>query len=370
MAGANRTKPGVWPAAIMGTLLALSCLGAHAQSPCRIGYDMGSSGIRASMTGSDQQPRADIDYLAPLLAGRRLDETAVPTIDALRSLPAKAGFGAECLRVAAGFSAWRLALQRDRPSLVNLLARLHAQTGVSVLVMPQTAEGSYAYRSAMQQLGTRLHSSHVLDIGGGSLQVAGQRTTYGEALGQKTWDHALCLALAGTTGQPCALQPMSAARLARARDLLAQRLAGIPAALPEPVSMTAISRPVTQGVAPAVARLNGDPPGQALLRLADLSLAIGKLAALELPQAARRLALDERYAAYLLSDMLLVEGIMKATGNSYLLVAQADLSNAQGLLSDDQAYGWVGRYACYLQRLSADGLAAYSSDAASCAAGN
>lgn len=349
-----------------------------AQASCRIGYDMGSSGIRASMSGSTSQARVEIDYLAPLLAGRGLEETVPATVTALEQLPVQAGFPGGCARVGAGFSAWRLALENNRAALVDQLRRIHAQSDVAVLVMPQNAEGRYGFLSAQQRLGGALSSSHVLDIGGGSLQVAGQRHTFGDALGQKTWRHLLCSEAgigsssgsgsgSGSAGTlPCVLQPMDRERLAGARRLIAMRLKDIRSALPEPVSMTAISRPVTQGVAPAVAALNGEKPGKPLLRLADLSLAIDRMALLTLPQAAARLKLDEKYAGYLLSDMLLTEGILRATGNSYLRVAQADLNNAPGILADETAYGWTRNYPCYLQRLQQEGLAAYGSDQASC----
>ena len=45
---------------------------------------------------------------------------------------------------------------------------------------------------------------------------------------------------------------------------------------------------------------------------------------------------------------------------------ELDADRANGLLADDQAYAWHGRYACYLQRLAETGIAAVASDPATC----
>lgn len=339
---------------------------AYGQEPCRVAFDMGSSGIRAGASNSEAVTRASIDYLAPLRKGRSLDEVMDPTIAALRELPQQAGFAAHCARVGGGFSAWRLALQQDAGKLVSNLVRIKAESGVAVLVIPQKVEGAYGYHGARQLLGERLKTSHVLDIGGGSMQVAGQRTTYGEALGQKIWHQKLCQAIRHTAEQPCALQPMTKRELAKARALLAKELHGIGKALPEQVAMTAISRPVTQGVAPTVAHLQGKPEEQKIVARRDLTSAIAHLSRLTPEQMASRLKLSQRYAAYLFSDMLLVEGLLQATGGRHLQIAEIDLTNLPGMLADDVAFRWADHYDCYLERLRELGLNAYASDPATC----
>jgi len=360
------------PDCLVRLLFALACglllpvTQAFAEAPCRVAFDMGSSGIRAGASNSSAVTRSSIDYLAPLRAGRGLDEVIEPTIEALRELPQQAGFSPDCLRVGGGFSAWRLALQHDAGKLVASLGRIHAQSGVAVLVIPQRVEGAYGYYGARKLLGERLTSSHVLDIGGGSLQVAGERTAFGQALGQKIWHQKLCQAIRHTTEQPCALQPMTRRQLARARALLSTELHGIGSALPEKVSMTAISRPVTHGVAPAVAHLLGKPAHEEQLARRDLTAAIGKLARLTPKQATARLKLPHQHAPYLLSDMLLVEGLMQATRGQTLQIAEVDLTNLPGLLEDDRAFQWGGNYGCYLERLWQLGLQAYTSDPATC----
>ena len=339
---------------------------AHAQAPCRVAYDIGSSGIRAGASNSSMTTRAGIDYLASLRENGSLDATVGPTVAALAEPFNKRMFDIACARVGGGFSAWRMALQQDVGKLLPDLAQIRAASGVAVIVVPQQVEGAYGYLGARRLLGSRLVTSHVLDIGGGSLQIAGERSSFGDAIGQKLWHQQVCLALGKTGGLPCRLSPMTREELATVRGLLAKRLQNVGGSLGGPVTVTAISRPVTHGVAPAVERLLDKPPGQGALSLADLGSAIARLAGMTLEDTARQLGIAPAYAAYLLSDMLLVEGLMQAAGAAELQVAEVDLTNIPGLLADDSAYRWADNYGCYLLRLARDGLDAYSSDPASC----
>ncbi len=352
---------------LAGIAACLLAAGATAGEPCRIAFDMGSSGIRAGSTGHAEVPRADIDYLTPLTAGRGLAETLPATASALRNLPASAGFASDCIRIGGGFSAWRLAASEDRQQLANDLAALRRDTGVAVLVIPQRQEGAYGYVGARQLLGPRLTTSHILDIGGGSLQIAGQRQSFGALFGQKLWHRRLCQALGRGDTMPCQLQPLTADELGRARSLLQQHLAGIGRALPQGASLTAISRPVTRGVAPAVAHFFNRPAGLDSVSPAMLRATLELHAGLDLATTASQLGADPKHAAYLISDLLLVEGLLQATGNRDLRIAEIDLTNLPGLLADDHAYRWAAQYDCYLERLRQSGSAAYDSNPATCA---
>lgn len=310
--------------------------------------------------------RADIDYLGPLWAGRGLEETLKPTMVSLVELPAKAGFDPACERVGGGFSAWRLALQSGGSDLAAILERLWSASGVAVLVIPQGQEGAYGYFGARQLLGPALESSHVLDIGGGSLQIAGAHTSFGEMLGQKIWHRHLCQEIRNSELAPCSLQPLTGDELAIARALLAEKLKDVAAALAGTVSMTAISRPVSRGVLPAVRKISGEADGRKGFQRAALSAAIERLARLSLEETAVELGGSSGHLAWLLSDMLLVEGLLQATGGEMLTVAEIDLTNIPGLLADDHAFNWGRHYGCYLVRLSSLGLDAYASDPATC----
>jgi len=346
--------------------LALAAAGTATADGCRIAFDLGSSGIRAGASNREATARVDLDYLGPQLAGGHLDETADRTAAALRDLPQRAGFDSNCTPAAGGFSAWRLALERDASRLADLLTRIHNESGVAIVVIPQEREGSYAHTGARQALGTQLRTSHVLDIGGGSLQLADATHAVGLPLGQKAWHHALCRLLRDSDALPCVLQPLSDRELAIARALAQARLAGIASALPVPVTMTAVSRPVSRGVLPAINRVAGSTDSRAFRRT-ELALAIERLAGRNVEQMAHDVGSKPAYAAFLLSDMLLVEGLLRVTGSDMLQVAEADLTNLPGLLADDRLFDWAGpRYPCYLDRLRTQGLSAYASDPATC----
>ena len=113
---------------VLGLALGLGWLVAQAEPTCRIAFDVGSSGVRASASNSAAEAHVDIDYLTPLWAGRGLEDTWIPTAAALINLPVEAGFWAECDRVAGTFSAWRLAWQQSAGDTAALMARLQAKT--------------------------------------------------------------------------------------------------------------------------------------------------------------------------------------------------------------------------------------------------
>lgn len=343
---------------------------AWAGEPCRIAFDMGSSGIRAGQSGRSEVLRADIDYLVPLSAGHGLADTLPPTIAALRDLPTLGGFDKDCARLGGGFSAWRIAAKEDSKKLAADLKFVRAASGVAVVVVPQAQEGAYGYRGARQLLGQRLTTSHILDIGGGSLQIAGAHHSFGALFGQKLWHRELCQALRNSSELPCALQPMSLQDLDSARRLLRDRLQDIARDLPLGATMTAISRPVTRGVSPAVAHQFNRPAALGEISPAMLRATLELNASRDLDDMAERLAIEPKHASYLISDLLLVEGLMAATGNHDLVSAEIDLTNLPGLLADDRGYRWAARHDCYLSRLGSLGIAAYYSDPATCSMPN
>lgn len=358
-----------------GCCLALAAFSAHADTDtradadCRIAFDVGSSGIRVGASNSPHTARRNIDYLSPLWAGRGLQEIIQPTSNALRQLPVQAGLDAHCQRVAGGFSAWRLAWSQAPAQTITALEKIYADSGVALLVVPQAVEGSYGYSAARQKLGPRLQTSHILDVGGGSLQIAGARHSYGKALGQKFWHRLLCQHLRPEATTPCTLQPLTATELAQARQLLQAQLQDLPAALPESVSMTAISRPITQGVQQAVQRLQTDAASDStVLQRRHLTAAIEQLAPASLAATAEQTGAAMPYAGYLLSDMLLTEGLLQASTSQSLHLSELKVANVPGILADEQAFSWAAHYPCYLQRLQAQGPSAYFSNPLSCSA--
>lgn len=329
-------------------------------------FDLGSSGVRALSSRTDEAPSMpgrDLDLLTPLMAGQPLESLIPGVEDALRGLAQQLKAPPACLRLGGGFSAWRLALKKDAAHLARQLEALHTSTGVAVLVIPATVEGRYGHASALKALGPRLKTTHVLDIGGGSMQVAGHDTSFGTELGQKSWHRLLCQSLGRAVGS-CQLQPLQAGELQRARTLADEQLRTLPGEVGA-VQVTAISRPVTRGIQSALQSLGLALPEQILLR--DLSQALEHLGGgWTLEQTVQRTQAAPAFVGFLLSDMVLVEAVMRALNLSTLALAESPINNLPALLQDDRAFEWAKQHSCYLKRLRDNGLAAYFMEPSHC----
>jgi exopolyphosphatase/pppGpp-phosphohydrolase len=235
---------------------------------------------------------------------------------------------------------------------------------VAVLVIPAAVEGRYGHDSAKQALGQRLQTSHILDIGGGSMQVAGHERSFGIELGQKSWAHLLCQTLGRGSGAACQLLPLQTLELQQARDLASQRLQALPAEV-GPGTLTAISRPVTRGIRSALRSL-GVAQGESI-SAQELGTAIDRLSTMALAEVVQLTGLTVNFAPFLVSDMLLVEAVMRAMNLSSLALAETAINNLPALLRDERAFAWSQRHPCYVQRLRELGPAAYFSDPAGCA---
>lgn len=377
----RQRRPGAWLAA---ALLFILSSGPTLASPpaCRVAFDLGSSGIRIGSSQTPRSERTPLDALALQKTAAGIDALLGPTVVALRDLQrglrqtSTTAPGA-CVQLGGGFSAWRLAADTNRQRLAELLGLIEHVTGVGILVIPQAQEGIYAYVGTRQVLdegrATRLAASHILDIGGGSLQIADASGARGVALGQKTWYAQLCQTLRQQTAEHCRLQPLTTAELALARRQLQGQLSPL-SKLSEPDSahrpavhrLMAISRPVTQGVKPALDRLFPANPATPRLQEADLGRAIAQIASLDADATAKQLAAAPAHAKYLISDLLLVEGVLHVTGLDHLHVEKIEVTNVPGLLGDKRAAAWRQDYPCYLERLRTQGSTAYESDPQTC----
>jgi len=333
---------------------------------CRIAFDMGSSGVRAAASGTGDgvlMPTRDLDLLTPMMQGQRL-ELLLPAVEsALRELPQQARLPATCRQLGGGFSAWRLAWRQDGARLSQQLETLREQTGVAVLVIPAAVEGRYGHDSAKQALGLRLQTSHILDIGGGSTQVASHDRSFGIELGQKSWANQLCQTLGRGSAVTCQLLPMRAQELQQARDLASHQLQALPAEV-GPGTLTAISRPVTRGIRSALRSL-GMAQGESI-SAQELGMAIDRLSPMTLAEVVQLTGLAVNFAPYLVSDMLLVEAVMRAMKLSTVALAETAINNLPALLRDERAFAWSQHHTCYVQRLRELGPAAYFSDPAGC----
>lgn len=371
-----------WSGALALGILALM-LSAPAEAGCRIGFDVGSSGVRVGAANSAAQARTSIDYLADVWADNRIDTSVEPTIRAFATLPAEAGLPDGCDSVAGGYSAWRLAMERGNPAEVAEALRLiHARTGVALYVIPQDVEGTYGFYAARQALGDRLRDPYILDIGGGSMQIASIHTGWGAALGQKAWRKTYCHDGKGSDVAACVLNPVGPEAMALASKLLAREVASARAALGPLEQATAVSAPLVKTMHPVIRYLAGqgripvDGVGETSFTIGALEATIRVLMDKDddallryldnCPELAGRAICTPSFLPTLVSDMLMAHAFMAGLGIRRLELAEASITNVPGLLADTRAWGWRDRYECYLSRLADQGVRAFKSAPATC----
>lgn len=346
-----------------------------AAEPCRIGVDLGSSGFRLEREGRAGTVRGDLATLKDVWANGTVSATLGETVQALNAARRSLDVPAGCPGLGGGYSAWRLAVQKGGgEALAAVLRDLRDRTGIAVLVIPPDREGVHAFHSARLALGERLRTGAILDMGGGSLQVATSTGGRGVPLGQKSWLRLFCQQVRGAESGDCAANPVGAAGEAAARALLAQSLAELAG---DDGPLTAISSPITRGIHPVLRHLAATRPG--FKGIADSSgfdraaLESGIALLRDADEAGLRARLEgcqtgctPRFAASLVTDMLLVRGVMDMVQAGRVEVMEADINNAAGLLADPRARAWAERHSCYLARLAAQGVEAFGGDPAGC----
>jgi len=369
--------------AIFTFVLALGLSAGPAVAECRIGFDVGSSGVRVGWATNASQARTSIDYLADVWTDNRIDTTVDATIDAFTTLPREAGMPSDCAAVAGGYSAWRLAVERGSAAEVAAtLKKIHAQSNVALFVIPQDVEGTYGYFAAQRSLGDKLRTPFILDIGGGSMQIASIEGGWGAALGQKAWRKLYCRDAKGDDNAACAVNPVGTDAIRTTRKLLARDVATAKAALGSLDRVTAVSAPLVKAVHPVIRylaehkRVIGGKEDSNGFDMTALSDSIQVLA--DKDDAALVRYLDgcpdfggnaicaPRFVATLVTDMLIVHAFMEGLGIRRLDLAEADLTNVPGLLADTRALAWSRNYGCYLTRLARQGTRAFKSDPATC----
>lgn len=356
---------------------------AHAENVCIHGFDVGSSGIRIGSTAAPGRAKVNIDYLDDVWVDKRIDTTIGETLDAFQTLPAKAALPTTCVPLAGGYSVWRLAAEQgDRDELAKTLKKIQAESGVYLFVIPQIIEGRYAYQMVVQSLGERLHTPYILDIGGGSLQIASANQGWGAPLGQRSWYRMFCEQIKHTPHPQCLPNPIGQDGWQQARQLLQHMIAGAPAELGKGVAVTAISKPVAYGVLPVLSHLlhhglikKGAVDASGFDREA-LEGGIAALAALD--DEAILLLLDgcrgpafkspcqKPIISTMVTDMLLLQSLMETLEMPRLEVSQADITNVDGIMADAQAMAWSKQFDCYLERLRTVGTSAYLTDPSQC----
>ncbi|MBF0418413.1 MAG: hypothetical protein HQL86_09225, partial [Magnetococcales bacterium] len=310
-------------------LLALLLPSSTRADGCGIGFDVGSSGIRVGPAHHPEKAKVAIDYLGDVWPDHEINTTVDETIKAFRELPGKAGTPEGCQPVAGGYSAWRLALQAGDPAhMAATLEKIHAQTGVPLFIIPQDVEGTHAHRAAQQSLGNRLTTPFILDLGGGSLQIAGPQSGWGTDLGQKAWRKLYCEQVKKNKDPSCSPNPVGDKALDETLRLLQPRFDEAVKAVGTELNITAISAPVVKTIHPVLKYLADErqaiPSGGVDEQGFDRATLLDAIALLqEMDDTGLNRLLndplthpgqpvcDSKYLITLVTDMLLVQAIME-----------------------------------------------------------
>lgn len=342
-------------------------------------FDVGSSGIRIGSTLDSAQTKVAIDYLADVDPDNEINVTVEKTIETLVSLPVETGIPKGCRGVAAGFSAWRLAWRKGKPdNLLATLKNIHQQTQVEFFIIPQDVEAVYGYISAKAALGAAIPTPFVLDLGGGSLQIASANIGWGTELGQKTWRKSLCREINNDPDPLCSVNPIGAAGVQKAAKIVLPETTAAQKILGSGIGLTAVSAPVVKGIHPVLSFLAGDR--RLILGAIDnhsfsrdiLSHAI-ELLSTKSDEAIASLLENchentshpfcaTRFIPTLVTDMLLVHAFMTGLAVEHMEVSSAEVTNVAGILADERGFAWAGHYNCYLDQLKKTGLDAFKSD--------
>jgi hypothetical protein len=376
-------RPSFLASSLFIGLLALLGVGAgHAEDQaCRIGFDIGSSGIRVGSNTTGATASVDIDYFSDFWDDMKLDLSIEPTIQALLSLPNQAGLPNNCIAVAGGYSIWRLAMDHAGWSdTAKILENIHRRTGVAIYVIPQEVEGFYGYFAAREILGDNLHTPYILDIGGGSLQIASVDRGWGAALGQRAWQQRFCEMVKNQASDLCVPNPVGPDASDRSASVLEPQIVEARTILGSGLRMTAVSPAVTKVIHPIVQILaakklvNGavDEHGFSLQALNEAIILLQEhnddeiLTLIDGCRWNGNQVCNTDFVEYFVTNMLLVKTLMDGLSIEYLEVGSARINNVPGLLADQRTFDFASHYDCYLMRLKEEGVDAYRSEITSC----
>ncbi|MET8948848.1 Ppx/GppA family phosphatase [Streptomyces sp. NPDC004542] len=213
---------------------------------------------------------------------------------------------------AAGPLAFATAVVRAAPNRTEVLRAVRTGTGVDLCTLPGEVEAELTFLAARRWLGWQAGPLAVLDIGGGSLEVAFGRGRLPDFVAS------LPLGAGRLTREYFADEdPPSAERLRALRRKVRHQLRDVAARIrwEGPRSAVATSRTFQQ-----LGRLCGAPPGrhgpfvERVLRRADLRDAVGRLAALPAAERSRLPGISAPRAAQSLAGAMVGHTVMKLTG--------------------------------------------------------
>ncbi|MFI5683309.1 Ppx/GppA family phosphatase [Streptomyces sp. NPDC051636] len=213
---------------------------------------------------------------------------------------------------AAGPLAFATAVVRGAPNRAEVLRAVRTGTGVDLCTLPGEVEAELTFLAARRWLGWQAGPLAVLDIGGGSLEVAFGRGRLPDFVAS------LPLGAGRLTREFLAGEDPPSPELLRAlRRKVRHQLRDVAARIrwEGPRSAVATSRTFQQ-----LGRLCGAPPGrhgpfvERMLRREDLRDAVGRLAALPATERARLPGISAPRAAQSLAGAVVGHTVMKLTG--------------------------------------------------------
>ncbi|MGW7257242.1 Ppx/GppA phosphatase family protein [Streptomyces sp. NPDC054834] len=213
---------------------------------------------------------------------------------------------------AAGPLAFATAVVRSAPNRAEVLRAVRTGTGVDLCTLPGEVEAELTFLAARRWLGWQAGPLAVVDIGGGSLEVAFGRGRLPDFVAS------LPLGAGRLTREFFEDEdPPSAERLRALRRKVRHQLRDVAARIrwEGPRSAVATSRTFQQ-----LGRLCGAPPGrhgpfvQRMLHRSDLRDAVGRLAALPTAERAHLPGISAPRAAQSLAGAVVGHTVMKLTG--------------------------------------------------------
>lgn len=236
--------------------------------------------------------------------------------------------------------AYATAVVRDAPNRDAALAEIHARTGVRLGTLSGTEEAELTFLAVRRWMGWRAGPLLLLDIGGGSAEIA-----YGHDL---TPEFAVSLPIgaARITRERLADDPPRPAKVEKTRRYLRRELGEVATRMRWDAPQTAVA---TSRTFQQLAQLCGaPPPGRGLfvprvLRRVDLAGQIGRLGALTAAKRARLPGISAPRARQSLAGALVAHTMMDMFGLDEVSLCPWALREGILLRRVESAQSWADR---------------------------
>ena len=226
---------------------------------------------------------------------------------------------------------------RDAPNRAEVTARIAASCGIELGFLPGRLDALLTYRGAREWAGPRARSLFVVDIGGGTLELAA-----GDAR-SPGWAVSLPLGAGLLTRTRLPGDPPKPEHIHRLRAQVARELAVVGAARPAPVPAKAVILATSKTLAQLAVLTGGrDARGRPAVTRRGLRKHIPRLAGMRWAERARLDGISTGRAPQILAGALLAEAVMDEFSLSTLTVCPWALREGIALtyrLPFDAAHG-------------------------------